>query len=77
MRPQPIGVDVTGLLELCRVTVDDAHKALARDTADRDGSRRTEAGHGGVLRTVFRKSSHRLDPDTVIEPIGPIGPKDH
>ncbi|MCX5095618.1 hypothetical protein OOK36_43645 [Streptomyces sp. NBC_00365] len=63
MRPQPIGVDVTGVR-----------------TADRDGSRRTGAGHGGVLRTVFPKSSHRLDPDTVIEPIGPIGsigPKDH
>ncbi|MFF7884800.1 hypothetical protein ACH40F_22675 [Streptomyces sp. NPDC020794] len=40
------------------------------DTADRYGSRRSEAGHVTVLQTEFPTPPHRLDPKTVIAPKG-------
>ncbi|QIY68327.1 hypothetical protein HEP84_02610 [Streptomyces sp. RLB1-33] len=39
-------------------------------TADRYGSRHSEAGHGTVLQTTFPEPAHRLDPETVIAPKG-------
>jgi hypothetical protein len=46
-------VQDTGLPELCLVAAEEAHKALARDTARRYGSTDADAVRGIVLPTTF------------------------
>lgn len=57
----------TGLPEMCLVAVDDAQKALARDTAHHYGSTHADAGRGIALRTKFLKPLHDRDPDMVVK----------
>lgn len=52
----------TGLPEKCLVTVDDARKAPARDTARRYGSTHADADRDITLRAKFLKPLRNLDP---------------